>query len=242
MRLAQAGAHSTVLLFVLSVLGALLAEALRLDSMHSRARALQRSWQLCAAAKRPSSQFRGVRPRAGGRWDAAITAGGTRTIVGNFSSEQEAARAYDAAARELHGAAAKLNFQTDATAGVANTNSNTAAAAATAAAATAAAADSFGFADLEDTRLLNSLWGAESDGSSSSALQSGQAAAEADTTAILQILAVVSRDTVSITSAAAVATVVLLEVQLYAAAVVALVLAAVLTVIIIAIASVYAAR
>jgi hypothetical protein len=75
MRLAQAGAHSTVFLFALSILGALLAEALRLDSMHSRARALQRSWQLCAAAKRPSSQFRGVRPRAGGRWDAAITAG-----------------------------------------------------------------------------------------------------------------------------------------------------------------------
>jgi hypothetical protein len=108
---------------------------------------------------------------------------GTRTIVGNFSSEQEAARAYDAAARELHGAAAKLNFQTDATAGVADTDSNARAAAATA----AAAADSFGFADLEDTRLLNSLWGAEGDGSSS-AVQGGQAAAEADTVSVLYML------------------------------------------------------
>jgi hypothetical protein len=75
MRLAEAGVPSTVFVVLLLFLGAPAAAALK-GSMYSRARAVQqRSWQLCAAAKRPSSQFRGVRPRAGGRWDAAITAG-----------------------------------------------------------------------------------------------------------------------------------------------------------------------
>jgi hypothetical protein len=45
-----------------------------------------------------------------GRWAAEIVANGKRTKLGCFADPKDAARAYDAAARQLHGEFAKTNF------------------------------------------------------------------------------------------------------------------------------------
>lgn len=56
-----------------------------------------------------SSGFKGVE-RSGNRWAARIRALGVRHHLGTFSTPEEAARAYDAAALQLHGEFAWLNF------------------------------------------------------------------------------------------------------------------------------------
>jgi len=60
-------------------------------------------------SKANTSGFKGVTFRAG-RWGAGIRANGTFTYLGRFTTKEEAARAYDAAARQLHGEFARLNF------------------------------------------------------------------------------------------------------------------------------------
>lgn len=63
-----------------------------------------------------SSQFRGVRFRKErGRWSAQITCNGKAIWLGNFDSETNAARAYDAAAKMYHKEFARLNFPEGAT-------------------------------------------------------------------------------------------------------------------------------
>lgn len=58
-----------------------------------------------------SSAFKGVSwSKAVGKWRAQIMAGRKYRYLGAFESEAVAARAYDAAARELHGEFARLNF------------------------------------------------------------------------------------------------------------------------------------
>ena len=58
-----------------------------------------------------SSRFKGVHwLKSAGKWRATITAQGRRRNLGRFTDEIEAAKAYDAAARELHGDFARLNF------------------------------------------------------------------------------------------------------------------------------------
>lgn len=73
-----------------------------------------------AAWSRPArsrSGFKGA-SWAGGRinrWQARIMRNGKRVFLGNFDTPEEAARAYDAAARELFGDHARLNFPEEAT-------------------------------------------------------------------------------------------------------------------------------
>jgi hypothetical protein len=67
--------------------------------------------QMNAPPRGGSSQFKGVRWRTErSTWIANITLDYKRKRIGSFDSEIEAARAYDAAARELFGEFALLNF------------------------------------------------------------------------------------------------------------------------------------
>ncbi len=58
---------------------------------------------------RGTSQFKGVHGRMG-KWTAQIKVQGRRRHLGSFGDEVDAAKAYDAAARESFGAFAALNF------------------------------------------------------------------------------------------------------------------------------------
>lgn len=55
------------------------------------------------------SRFKGVYAEYG-KWVAKICANRKRRRLGTFATDVEAARAYDAAAKELHGGFARLNF------------------------------------------------------------------------------------------------------------------------------------
>ena len=58
-----------------------------------------------------TSLYKGVfRRKSEKKWCAAICSGGKKTLLGYFATEEGAARAYDAAALEFHGAFARLNF------------------------------------------------------------------------------------------------------------------------------------
>lgn len=55
------------------------------------------------------SGFKGVKAN-GTKWMARIRTKGDRIFIGNFSTKEDAARAYDAVARVLFGEFARLNF------------------------------------------------------------------------------------------------------------------------------------
>ncbi len=87
-----------------------------LDSLNCRrhnlrlATAAQNSANLPKQRRRATtSRFKGVNLH-GGKWEARIANQGRRRHLGCFDSEVDAALAYDAAARELHGEFARLNF------------------------------------------------------------------------------------------------------------------------------------
>ncbi len=72
----------------------------------------QNSWNM---GRRRGKQYRGVhkRPDTEGRWVAAITVNRKTILVGAFTTEEDAARAWDHAARQHFGEHARLNFPED---------------------------------------------------------------------------------------------------------------------------------
>ena len=83
----------------------------RLDNRRANLRLIPRSqnWSGLALRRDNRSGFRGVTRTKRGRWQAQIQVAGKRHFLGYFDAKEDAARAYDAAARDAFGEFAQLN-------------------------------------------------------------------------------------------------------------------------------------
>jgi hypothetical protein len=83
-----------------------------LDNRLENLRSCDHSQNKCNAGPRidNKSGFKGVSQRLSGMYRAVIQFRGKQQSVGDFASAEEAARAYDTAARKLHGEFAYQNF------------------------------------------------------------------------------------------------------------------------------------
>jgi hypothetical protein len=83
------------------------------DGLDNRRKNLRRATHaqnmMNALSRRGSSRFKGVFWSVN-RWQAAIRDDYRKVYLGQFKIEEDAARAYDDAARRIHGAFARLNF------------------------------------------------------------------------------------------------------------------------------------
>lgn len=84
----------------------------KLDNRRSNLRTVTPTQSAWNAARRGTNRsgFKGVDRYRDSRWRARIRAHGRITFLGYFKTAEEAARAYDAAARKQHGEFARLNF------------------------------------------------------------------------------------------------------------------------------------
>lgn len=80
-----------------------------LNNRRSNLRFASDSENLCNRGPNQGRRFKGVLRRRD-KWRARIEKGDTREWLGTFETEEDAARAYDAAAKRLHGVFARLNF------------------------------------------------------------------------------------------------------------------------------------
>lgn len=85
----------------------------RLDNRRENLRICTPSQQACNQAAYGFSHYKGVSwCKRLKRWEVQICVLGKRKGLGTYADEKEAAKAYDKAARELHGEFSRLNFPT----------------------------------------------------------------------------------------------------------------------------------
>lgn len=80
-----------------------------LDNQRENLRPASQSQNLMNSSPNKGRKFKGAH-RNGKGWEARIKINGRRFYLGQFKTEEEAARTYDVKARELFGEFARLNF------------------------------------------------------------------------------------------------------------------------------------